>query len=81
MIERTVIESIRGLLGGRKAITIMGARQVGKSTLLKQMLDGRNDVMWLNGDDMDVQALFSSMTSTRLRSIIGKNRIVVIDDG
>jgi predicted AAA+ superfamily ATPase len=80
MIERTVIESIRGLLGGRKAITIMGARQVGKSTLLKQMLDGRNDVMWLNGDDMDVQALFSSMTSTRLRSIIGKNRIVVIDE-
>lgn len=80
MIERTVIERIRGLLGGRKAITIMGARQVGKSTLLKQMLDGRNDVMWLNGDDMDVQALFSSMTSTRLRSIIGKNRIVVIDE-
>lgn len=68
------------LVDGRKAIMIMGARQVGKSTLLKQMLGERDDVMWLNGDDMDVQNILENMTSTRLKALIGKNRIVVIDE-
>lgn len=80
MIERALQKKIEQILGGRKAITIMGARQVGKSTLLKMMLEDRTDVLWLNGDDMDVQELLSDITSTRFRSIIGNNRIVVIDE-
>lgn len=80
MIERALQKKIEQILGGRKAITIMGARQVGKSTLLKMMLEDRTDVLWLNGDDMDVQELLRDITSTRFRSIIGNNRIVVIDE-
>jgi len=34
----------------------------------------------MNGDDIDIQQLFSQMTSTRIRAIIGKNRILVIDE-
>ena len=68
------------MLGGEKAITIMGARQVGKSTLLKMTLGERSDVMWLYGDDLDVQELFSNISSTRLRNIIGQNKILVIDE-
>lgn len=80
MISRTISQKITSLFGGRKAILIMGARQVGKSTLLKQLLKDRNDVLWLNGDDWDVQDLFSTITSTRLRAIIGDNRFVVVDE-
>ncbi|MCQ2291143.1 MAG: ATP-binding protein [Muribaculaceae bacterium] len=78
MIERALQKKIGQMLGGRKAIIIMGARQVGKSTLLKMMLGDRTDVLWLNGDDVDVQELLSDISSTRFRSIIGNNRIVVI---
>lgn len=67
-------------MGGTKAITIMGARQVGKSTLLSMMLENREDVLWLNGDDTDVQALFADITSSRLRNIIGSKKILVIDE-
>ncbi len=80
MIRRTLESSIQELLGSQKAIVIMGARQVGKSTLLTEMLSERSDVMWFNGDDSDVQNLFSQMTSTRLRTILGDKHIVVIDE-
>lgn len=58
----------------------MGARQVGKSTLLQQMLSQRHDVVWMNGDDLDIQELFSNLTSTRIRAILGNKKIVVIDE-
>lgn len=80
MIERILSEKISALLGGRKAITIMGARQVGKSTLLQMMLGERKDVMWLNGDEPDIIELFDKMTSTRLKAIIGSNKYIVIDE-
>lgn len=80
MIARTLATKIMSKVGGNKAIIIIGARQVGKSTLLKMMLGERKDVMWLNGDDLDIQELFRNITSTRLQAVIGNNRIVVIDE-
>lgn len=80
MIYRSLETQIRDVLGGEKAITLMGARQVGKSTLLRMLLSDRNDVLWLNGDDPDIQGLFSQMTAVRFRTIIGNNRIVVVDE-
>ena len=80
MIARHLENKIQSLLEGKKAIIVMGARQVGKSTLLHQMLGTRQDVLWLNGDDLDVQDLFSNMTSTRIRAILGNKRILVVDE-
>ena len=80
MVERHIQSSIQSQLGGGKAIVIMGARQVGKSTLLRQMLGERQDVIWMNGDDLDIQELLSSITSTRIRAILGSKRLLVIDE-
>ncbi|MDE7378359.1 MAG: ATP-binding protein [Paraprevotella sp.] len=80
MVNRTLEENIRSVLDGRKAIIIVGARQVGKSTLLNQMLHDRKDVIWMNGDDIDVQELFHKMSSTRLRSLLAGSRLLVIDE-
>lgn len=44
----------------------MGARQVGKSTLLNQMLDNQENIIWMNGDDIDIQELFRDISSTRI---------------
>lgn len=68
------------LLGGGKAILIMGARQVGKSTLLDTILRDREHVLWMTGDDIDVQELFSQMTSSRLKALLGNNKILVVDE-
>ena len=80
MIERQQQTQIEALLGGQKAIIILGARQVGKSTLLNHLFANREGVMWLNGDDWDVAQLLNDMTSTRLRTLIGNNKWVVIDE-
>ena len=80
MIRRILEDAITPLLGCQKAIIVMGARQVGKSTLLEALFNTRDDVLWMNGDDPDIQQLFAQMTSTRIRAIIGTKRILVIDE-
>ena len=80
MITRTLEDKIKKIIGGKKAILIMGARQVGKSTLLESMFDGKEDILWLNGDDLDTQELFENITSTRLKTILGNCTTLVIDE-
>ena len=37
-------------------------------------------MLWLNGDEIDVQALFSTISATRLRTIFGNKKTIVIDE-
>lgn len=80
LIQRLLEDQISAVIGSHKAIIIMGARQVGKSTLLHTILDDKENVMWMNGDDIDIQHLFSDMSSTRVKAILGKSKILVIDE-
>ena len=80
MIERFLHKNIENKLYKGKIIVVLGARQVGKTTLLKQMLRGGDDVLWLNGDEMDVQRLFDNASADRLLSEFGGKRVVVIDE-
>ena len=81
MIARLIAPVITQLIGQRKAIIITGARQVGKSTLLHHLFRADDsEVMWLNGDDPDVQDLFTDMTSTRLKMLLANKRFLIIDE-
>ena len=57
IIKRKLQDIIEKKLFDGKAILLMGPRQVGKTTLLKELFGGREDIMWLNGDELDVQVL------------------------
>ena len=80
MIVRTLSSSIESRLFKGKAIILMGARQVGKTTLLRALSNNTTKTLWLNGDESDVQDLFEHISAVRLRAIFGSNRIVVIDE-
>lgn len=80
MINRFLQPQLESLLGSHKAIILMGARQVGKSTLLQLLLGQRQDVLWLNGDNNDVQTLFTAISAERIHSLMGTKRILVIDE-
>jgi hypothetical protein len=67
-------------LFGGKAILIMGPRQVGKTTLLKEIFNDRHDAVWLNGDEPDVQSLFENITSSRLSVLFAGKKIIIIDE-
>ena len=80
MIKRILVDKIKERLFSGKAIILVGARQVGKTTLLSEHFQNDPDVLWLNGDDIDVQAIFANVTSTRLQAIIGNKKLVIIDE-
>lgn len=80
MIERSLKKIIQESQRTHKAIIIMGSRQVGKTTLLKQLFPENDKCIWFYGDDFDTQQIFTQINSTRLRSIIGQNRTIVIDE-
>ncbi len=80
MIERIQKKTIESMLGNGKAIMIMGARQVGKSTLLSEIFRKCDRVMWMNGDDTDVRQLFADMSSTRVKALLGNSDYLVIDE-
>jgi len=80
MIKRFLSQNIQNVLNTKKAIILLGARQTGKTTLLRQLFENKSDILWLNGDDADVYSLFAHATSTSLRATIGNNTTVIIDE-
>ncbi len=62
-----------------KAIILFGARQIGKSTLIQNLLlDG--NYIYFNGDEADVREQLTNTTSTKLKNLIGNHKIVFIDE-
>jgi predicted AAA+ superfamily ATPase len=80
MIHRSIIEKIRTELFQKKAIVLLGARQVGKSTLLKTMFQNRSQVLWLDAENPDVHLIFDNANVKRLELFFGQNNIVIIDE-
>ncbi len=80
MINRYLLPQLESLLSSHKAVILMGARQVGKSTLLQLLLKGRKDVLWLNGDNQDIQSLFTTVSAERIRTLMGDKHILVLDE-
>jgi predicted AAA+ superfamily ATPase len=64
MIKRYLHDTIESKLYGGKAIILLGARQVGKATLLHTLFNNSEDTLWLNGDEADV--LMGNYTLTNL---------------
>jgi len=80
MIERKMKEILKSKEGTNKALIVLGARQTGKTTLLKMLYGNRDDVVWLNGDEPDIQNLLENISSTRLKAILAGKKVVVIDE-
>lgn len=79
MFERTLQKLIEKYLGKDKVIVIIGARQVGKTTLIKTILR-KKDYLFLNGDDPEVQTLLQEKNTSELRALIGNHKILYIDE-
>ena len=81
MITRTLQQRIEGNLFKGKAVIVIGARQVGKSTLFRQITEKlEGPVLMLNCDEPEVRELLAGMNLVELKLMIGKHRLVVIDE-
>ncbi|AKJ65534.1 ATP-binding protein [Kiritimatiella glycovorans] len=79
MINRIVINRLESRLFKGKAILLYGARQTGKTTLVRDLLDRRGGV-YFNADEPDIRSRFAGRTSSELKSLIGDASLVVIDE-
>jgi len=79
MIKRTLSQKLAAHFFKGKAIILLGPRQVGKTTLIKDLLSSE-EYLFLNGDDPAVRNMLEGASTTKLQTIIGKHRIVFIDE-
>ena len=75
MFARTIENKIIEKINSGKAIVVIGARQVGKTTLLNEILKGR-DYLFLDADDPSTRNLLQNPTTEQIRTFIGEYKYV-----
>ena len=81
MYNRELQSVIKDKCFRHKAILILGARQVGKTTLLKQFMKEQIDeVIYLNCDEPLTVSMLANRNLSQLQMLIGRAKIVVIDE-
>ena len=80
MINREIESNIRDDFDSRKAIVLIGARQVGKTTLVEAVAKDAGRVLALNCDNVDDRMSLENKTSTELQNLIAGYDLVVIDE-
>ena len=80
MIHRILQKELECAYGRRKVITILGTRQVGKSTLLSELATAGTKVRTLNCDNEDDRRLLIDKTSTELKNLVEPHDFFLIDE-
>ena len=80
-IKRSIQDAIeKGLFKGKIAI-IYGARQVGKTTMVKEIQKKyAENSSYFNCDEPDIRDALTNKTSTEIKAFIGRKRLVIIDE-
>jgi predicted AAA+ superfamily ATPase len=83
-IPHKQMHNLKKLLSPGKVIVIYGARQVGKTTLLKKFIEGippkKEKVLFVNGDDIIVRQHMESQSIRKLSDFIGDHTLFIIDE-
>jgi predicted AAA+ superfamily ATPase len=78
--QKQLVNLERALTPG-KAVVIYGARRTGKTTLLRQFLQGVEEpYLLVSGEDITVQGYLSSRSIEKLSAFVGANRLLVVDE-
>lgn len=81
VIKRRIQENIEKILFKGKVAIIYGARQVGKTTLVKEIQKKYlNDSIYLDCDEPDIRNAFTNKTSTEIKSFLGDKKLVILDE-
>ena len=81
ILNRIIENRILNKLNTNKVIVLLGVRRVGKSVLLKQITSKiKSDYLLLNGEDINVKALFETQSVQNFRNLLGDKRLLIIDE-
>ena len=80
MIARRLRKKLSERWEDRKAIIVLGPRQVGKTTILRSFCAEKGGYLFLDGDQSDDRAILEKQNLQSLKQIIGKHHTVFIDE-
>ena len=81
MVLRDLQTRIEANLFKRKVIILMGARQVGKTTLIHQIAEAQGvTTLFLNCDEPEPRNLLTDTNVLKLKQLIGQAKLVLIDE-
>lgn len=82
MIQRTLQTVLEQYMGKGKALLLIGARQVGKSTLFRMLTETmtENMLLWLNCDLQNVRDTLTHPAMPTLQLLLNNKKVVVIDE-
>ncbi|HFA48338.1 MAG TPA: ATP-binding protein [Bacteroidetes bacterium] len=81
MFTRILQEVIQKDFFSGKAVILLGPRQAGKTTLLRQLSKQvESPQIWLNGDSSFDRALLNNLTGKRAKELFPKGAVVYIDE-
>lgn len=80
-IKRLLKQELSKKLDRKKAIILLGPRQVGKTTLVKELaLELDQEFLLLNGDEFQTVEFLSRPNLDFLKSYFGSSKVIVIDE-
>jgi hypothetical protein len=79
MIARDISKNILDDWDNKKAIVLLGPRQVGKTTLIQKLAEGKK-VLFLNGDNPQTRLTFANANFTFLINTVADYDVVVVDE-
>ena len=80
-IKRTIQSRLEDKFFKGKVIILYGPRQVGKTTLVKEIQKKNlSDSIYFNCDEPDIREKLENKTSTFLKELIGDKKIIIIDE-
>jgi len=80
IIKRNLQDKLEKSLFKGKVVVLYGARQVGKTTLLKELQKKYSDSLYFNCDEPDTRESFTNKTSTEMKAMFGDKKLVILDE-
>nr|WP_287935536.1 ATP-binding protein [Algoriphagus sp.] len=81
MIYRIIETELLKRIHQGKLLLVVGPRQVGKTTLMRQLLQQLSlDCLWMNCDNPDDRLTLQDATLTSIQSLIGDRKLIFIDE-
>ncbi len=80
-LKRELQDQILKKLQPNKVVVITGARRVGKTFLLKDIISKlEKDFLFLNGEDINTHLLLKKRSVENYRNVLGRKKILIIDE-
>lgn len=80
MIHRVLETIAQDKLARKKVLVIYGARQVGKTSLIKSLFENKEKTLWLNGEDASTRNMFETVSSRNVSVLFAGIQTVIIDE-